>query len=168
MVHYKLSLVWGFPFIVFVCVAYGPLQTFASVGLSVIYRFWFLFVSHMVHYWLSLVWGFLFFIVFVRVAYGPLQTLASVGLSVFYCFCSCCIWLQTPFFIIFIRIAYGLLQTLASVGLAQVLPNYAMLQSSKFWPNMLNNMLKNKNCAHDQHITQVCMNKALLILGRLL
>ena len=50
MVHYKLSLVWGFPFIVFVCVAYGPLQTFASVGLSVIYRFWFLFVSHMVHY----------------------------------------------------------------------------------------------------------------------
>ena len=59
MVYYKLSLVWGFPlFIVFVRIAYGPLQTLASVGLSI----------------------------FVHVAYGPLQTLASVGLSVFIVF----------------------------------------------------------------------------------
>ena len=64
MVHYKLSLVWGFPvFIVYVRVTYGPLQT------------------------LIIVWGFPFFTVFVRVAYGPLQALASVGLSVFYRFC---------------------------------------------------------------------------------
>ena len=36
MVEYRFSLVWGFPFfIAFVYVAYGRLQTLASVGLSV-------------------------------------------------------------------------------------------------------------------------------------
>ena len=65
MVHYKLSLVWGFPFfIVFVCIAYGLLQTVASVGLSV-------------------------FIVFVRVAYGPLQTFRCLS------FCSHHLWYIT-------------------------------------------------------------------------
>ena len=40
MVDYRLSLVWGFLFfIVFDCVAYGRLQTLASVGLSVFNRF---------------------------------------------------------------------------------------------------------------------------------
>ena len=48
MVNYKLLLMWGFPlFIVFDCVAYGQLQTLASVGLSVFYRFY---SRHMIHY----------------------------------------------------------------------------------------------------------------------
>ena len=44
LVDYKLLLVWGFLFfIIFVHIAYGPLQTLASVGLSV---FIVLFASH--------------------------------------------------------------------------------------------------------------------------
>ena len=48
MVDYKLSLMWGFPFfIVFDLVAYGQLQTLASVGLSIFYRFY---SRRMIHY----------------------------------------------------------------------------------------------------------------------
>ena len=62
MVDYKLSF-----FIAFVRIAYGPLQTLTSVGLSGFYRIF-------------------------HAAYSPLQTLASAGLSGFYHFCSRCIW----------------------------------------------------------------------------
>ena len=48
MVDYRLSLVWGLSiFIVFDRTAHGQLQSLASVGLSIFYRFY---SRRMIHY----------------------------------------------------------------------------------------------------------------------
>ena len=79
MVHYKLSLVLGFPFFI---VLFASHMVHYKLSLVLGFPFFIvLFASHMVHYKLLLVWGFLFFIVFIHIAYGPLQTLASVELA---------------------------------------------------------------------------------------
>ena len=91
MVDYKLLLVWGFPFLLFLFeLLMVDYRFLPSVGLSIFIAF--VCVAYAWSITGSCQCGVSVFIVFVHVKYGRLQTLASVGLSVFDRFCSRCTW----------------------------------------------------------------------------